>query len=164
MTSDSDTIVRFYSAFQEGDFAAMAECYHPDIHFSDPVFLELHGPKAKAMWHMLCDPNNDLVITFDSVSADESTGSAHWEAVYSFGKGGKKVHNKIDASFTFKDGKIIRHADTFDLWAWSRMALGTLGALTGWTNATKSKIRVTAGSRLDRFITDHPEYAADPDS
>ncbi len=110
------------------------------------------------MWHMLCDPSSDLVITFNSVSADGTTGSAHWEATYSFGKGGRIVHNKIDAEFTFEDGKIIQHVDSFDLWAWSRMALGPIGTFAGWMSSTKSKIRETAVGRLSRFVEDHPEY------
>ena len=28
----------FYSAFQRRDAAAMAACYHPDVHFRDEVF------------------------------------------------------------------------------------------------------------------------------
>lgn len=158
MTTNEDTINRFYTAFQERDYAAMADCYHPSVHFSDPVFPDLRGKRANAMWHMLCDPSSDLVITFNSVSADGTTGSAHWEATYSFGKGGRIVHNNIDAEFTFEDGKIIRHVDSFDLWAWSRMALGPIGTFIGWMSSTKSKIRETAGGRLSRFVEDHPEY------
>lgn len=160
MSTNTATIERFYTAFQQGDYAAMGACYHPSIHFSDPVFPDLNGPKANAMWHMLCDPGTDLVVTFDNVKADDDKGSAHWEAKYSFGKDGRPVHNKIDASFTFEDGKIIRHVDTFDLWAWSRMAIGPLGTLTGWSRSTKSKIREAAGARLDRFVENHPEYGA----
>ncbi|MBE2223667.1 MAG: nuclear transport factor 2 family protein, partial [Anaerolineae bacterium] len=39
-------IETFYTAFQLRDHAAMIACYHPDIHFADPVFTDLHGNRA----------------------------------------------------------------------------------------------------------------------
>ena len=33
----------------------MADCYHPDVHFSDPVFPSLKGDEARGMWRMLCE-------------------------------------------------------------------------------------------------------------
>ena len=43
---------------------------------------------------------------------------------------GNAVLNRIDARFTFRDGKIIRHEDSFDLWKWAGQALGMKGKLT----------------------------------
>ena len=56
-------------------------------------------------------------ISFSGIEADDKTGRAHWEAIYNFSETGRRVHNKIDARFEFRDDKIIRHADTFDLLA-----------------------------------------------
>ena len=158
MGADTETITSFYRAFQERDHAAMAACYHPAVHFSDPVFTDLYGDEAKAMWHMLCERGSDLTLTFSDVSAAGNRGSARWDATYTFGPSGRLVRNSIDASFVFEDTKIIRHVDTFDLWRWTRMALGISGVLTGWTGFTKAKVRATANRGLMRFIDDHPEY------
>lgn len=86
----------------------MAACYHPEVHFSDPVFADLRGEEAGDMWRMLCGRATDLRIEFDEVTVDEDRGSAHWEAWYTFSTG-RKVHNVIDASFEFSDGLILRH-------------------------------------------------------
>jgi ketosteroid isomerase-like protein len=158
MSDNARTIERFYTAFQQRDHAAMAACYHPSIHFSDPAFGDLYGDEARAMWHMLCDRGADLEVTFNRVQAN-GDGSARWEARYSFAPTGRPVHNRIRSSFVFDDGQIIRHADVFDMWRWTRMALGATGVLTGWTWFTKNKVRQTARRSLDRFIDDHPEYA-----
>ena len=158
MNANSTLITTFYTAFQQRDYAGMIACYHPDIHFSDPVFTNLQGKRAGAMWHMLCERGTDLQITFNDVQADDTQGQAHWEATCSFGKNGRLVHNIIDTAFTFQDGKIIRHQDNFDLWKWTRMALGTKGVLAGWSGVVQGKVRETAVGGLDKFIASHPEY------
>ena len=38
------------------------------------------------------------------------------------------------------DGKIIKHTDIFDLWEWSKQALGVSGYLLGWSGFMKNKI------------------------
>lgn len=154
-------IERFYTSFQERDVEGMKACYHPDIVFSDEAFPRLEGLRAGAMWHMLLsggDRAPELLINFTRVEADETRGSCHWEAVYNFSITGREVHNKIDASFEFKDGKIYRHIDRFDFWRWSRMALGVTGWLLGWSSFLKLKVQSQAVRRLDRFVSTHPEY------
>src|SRR5438067_2327595 len=123
MHANAKLIETFYTCFKNRDSQGMVACYHPDIHFSDPVFQDLHGPQAGAMWRMLGQGVSGVEISFSGIEADDKTGRAHWEAIYNFSETGRRVHNKIDARFEFRDDKIIRHADTFDLWAWAGMAL-----------------------------------------
>lgn len=151
MNANERTIHDFYSAFQKRDAAAMAACYHPDVRFSDPVFPDLRGPRAGAMWRMLCERGKDLAIEFRDVSADERRGAAHWDARYTYSGTGRKVVNRIDAAFEFDGGKIIRHTDSFDLYRWARQALGPVGLLLGWTPMVQGKIRRTAAAALDRY-------------
>ena len=158
MTSNTDLITSFYEAFERKDHAGMAACYHPEIHFSDPVFLDLNGDEARAMWHMLCERGTDLTVTFCDVHANDATGGARWEARYTLTQGGREIHNVIDASFEFRDGLIVRHRDDFDLWRWTRMALGPTGTLAGWSPPVQNKVRATAMSGLRRFMAAHPEY------
>jgi ketosteroid isomerase-like protein len=150
-------IQTFYTAFQQRDHAGMIACYHPDIHFSDPVFTDLHGNRAKAMWHMLCERGTDLQITFSDIQANGRFATAHWEATYTFSTG-RPVHNVIDAAFQFQDDLIIDHQDRFDLWRWTRMALGPTGVFLGWTPMVQKKVRETAVAGLDKFMAQHPEY------
>lgn len=158
--SDSSThpneqlLHRFYRAFAEGDAETMASCYADDVRFSDPVFTDLRGERrAGGMWRMLCSRAADLKIEHSAVSADDETGSAHWEAWYTFATTGRKVHNVIDARFRFEDGKIVEHIDTFDFYRWSRMALGLPGVLLGWTPIIRNKVRGTAGGQLDKYLS-----------
>lgn len=145
----------FYSAFQRRDPEAMAACYHPETQFSDPVFPGLRSSsRVTSMWRMLCERGKDLEITFRDVQADERTGRVHWEARYTFSGTGRKVLNRIDASFEFRNGKIVRHTDNFDLWAWLRQALGPVGLVLGWTPFLKNKIRAQAGAALDKYMRD----------
>lgn len=151
MHPNAKIISDFYEAFARRDGDAMATLYHPDVSFTDPVFTELKGAHAGAMWKMLTQRASDLKVEHSGVSADESVGHAHWEAWYTFSATGRKVHNIIDATFRFSDGKIISHADDFDFWRWSRQALGVTGVLLGWSSIVQNKVRAQAMKGLEIF-------------
>jgi len=135
MHPHAKVISDFYSAFGQLDAEAMAACYHADIHFSDPAFPNLKGAHASNMWRMLC----------------ATAGSAHWDAWYDFSKTGRRIENRIDATFTFRDGLIVRHVDSFSMWRWSRMAFGLKGLLLGWTPILPGMVRKRAAEKLADF-------------
>jgi ketosteroid isomerase-like protein len=159
MASEAALIERLYAALARRDAAAMAACYAQHAHFTDPVF-DLHGGQIGAMWAMLCERGKDLRVELSGVRADAATGSSHLEAWYTFSATGRLVHNRIDSAFTFDGGRIVRHVDTFSLWRWSRMALGTKGTLLGWTPLVRSAIRAQAKRGLDAWIEHHPQGGA----
>jgi len=155
MHPNAELIQTFYTTFQIRNADGMTACYHADIVFSDPAFGTLHGSEATSMWHMLCERGKDLKIEFGNIQADNRIGNAHWEAWYSFSKSKRPVHNVIDASFVFQDGKIIQHTDRFKLWRWSSMALGPLGTFLGWTPFVQAGIRKEALRGLNKFIKEN---------
>lgn len=144
-------IERFYAAFAQRDAPGMLACYHPDVTFSDPVFPELDAKGVVTMWTMLCKRGKDLELVASDIAADASTGRAHWVAHYTFSGTGRHVTNRIDASFAFRDGLIVRHVDHFNLWRWAAMALGTKGALLGWLPPVRGAIRAQAAAALAAF-------------
>ena len=158
LNQNEQLIESFYLAFQKRDAASMAVCYDPSVHFSDPVFTNLHGLEVSAMWAMLCEQGTDLEVVFGDINADNETGSSHWEATYTLSSTNRQIHNRIDAAFEFHDGRIVRHIDSFGLWKWSRMALGFTGTVGGWSGPVQLKIRETANRALGKYIESHPEY------
>lgn len=152
----TDLIARFYDAFARRDGDAMAACYHPDVHFRDEVF-SLHGDRAGAMWRMLCDRGHDLSVTASEVEADDHAGAARWVAAYTFSTTGRHVRNSVRAAFTFEDGLIRTHRDTFSFWRWSRQALGAPGLLLGWTPWLRATVAAEATKGLDAYIARHPD-------
>ncbi|RMQ44534.1 hypothetical protein ALQ04_01711 [Pseudomonas cichorii] len=151
MQINNALIIRFYEAFARLDAEGMAACYSDDVLFSDPVFGELRGQQAGDMWRMLTSRAQDFSVVFDNVRADERSGGAHWVATYLFSQTGRTVVNNIQARFVFRDGKICEHHDHFDLWRWSRQALGTKGLLLGWTPLVQNAIRAQAQKGLKAF-------------
>ena len=154
MHTNAALIESFYQAFQRRDHAAMARCYGPDIVFADSVFA-LEGRRVSAMWRMLCERATDLRIEYRDIQANETAGSASWEAWYTFSATGRHVHNRIRASFAFRDGRIVRHTDRFDLHRWAAQALGLKGLLLGWSPPVQRAIRTSAARALDAFIRQH---------
>lgn len=152
MDDNTQLIEKFYTAFQARDSATMIECYHPEVHFSDPVFTDLRGERAGAMWEMLCEGGKDLKIEFRDVSADERSGRAHWEAWYTFSTG-RSVHNPIDATFEFQDGRIMRHIDSFDLHSWASQAMGLTGRILGGFGFFQNKVRESALKQLEKHFS-----------
>ena len=152
MHPNAELIRKFYTAFSQRDACGMAACYASSVKFSDEVFTDLEGARANAMWQMLCERGKDLKIEFRDVEADDAIGRAHWEAWYTFSATRRPVHNKIDARFEFKNGKIVRHRDTFSFWAWARQALGPTGLLLGWSPFLKNRVRAQANKNLAAFV------------
>jgi ketosteroid isomerase-like protein len=149
---NEELIRRFYNAFQSGDYRLMQDCYHPQATFKDPVFMDLSAAEAKSMWKMLVSSARDLKIDYHDVKANDTHGSVQWDAWYSFSKTGRSVHNVIDATMQFREGMIWKHEDTFDLWRWSRQALGVSGVLLGWSPFVKNSIRSGARRSLNKFM------------
>lgn len=152
MHPNAELITRFYTTFQQKDWAAMTACYHPNVVFNDSVFTDLRGKRAGQMWQMLCERGKDLRLEFKDVSADDTTGKAHWDAYYSFSRTGRNVHNSIDASFRFQDGLIIEHRDHFNFWRWSSQALGLPGMLLGWTPFLQKQVQAQSMKTLDDYF------------
>ena len=149
-------IERFYGALGRRDAGAMIECYAADVTFSDPVFRDLDAAGAAAMWRMLCARGKDLAVFASLVEADEASGRAHVVATYTYSATGRHVENRIDAQFTFRDGRIVRHVDRFDLWRWLRQALGAKGALLGWLPPVQGAVRAQAAKALAEWRARNP--------
>lgn len=148
---DADVITRFYNAFAQRDAQTMAACYADDVVFHDPAFGELRGERARNMWRMLCRAGKDLEVRASDIEADATTGRAHWEADYTFGTTGRKVHNVVDARFELRDGLITRHTDSFDFGRWAAQAFGPVGAVLGKTPVLPFVMRRLANRQLDGF-------------
>ena len=158
MTADSAAanaalIERFYAAFARRDAAGMLACYHREVTFSDPVFTALDAGGVATMWHMLCARSKDLELAVSDIAADANSGRAHWVATYTFSATGRKVINRIDAAFEFRDGLILRHVDRFSLWRWAAMALGAKGALLGWCPPVRAAVRAHAAKALSAYAS-----------
>ena len=146
--TEKEIITEFYTAFQQLDTEKMVALYHDDVIFEDPGFGVLKGDDAKNMWKMICKNAVDFSLTFTNTE-----NTAHWEAKYTFSKTGRKVLNKIDASFEFKDGKISKHTDVFDLHKWASQAIGFKGYLLGGTSFFKKKLQQQTAVLLKKYTS-----------
>jgi len=138
-------MTRFYEAFAAGDADAMADLYHPEISFEDPVFGKLDGARVMAMWRMLIERSKGtLQIRFENARIEGDVGRLRWIATYPFSKTGRLVVNRIEAEMRFRDGRIVAHRDRFSFWRWSRQALGLPGWVLGWTPLLRKKVSAEA--------------------
>jgi ketosteroid isomerase-like protein len=148
---NTDLIERFYRAFQNLDAEAMAACYAPDIRFQDPAFGPLHGREAGDMWRMLLGRAGDFSLSFDGIESLGQSASAHAVARYTYSATGRFVVNDIRTRFAIRDGLIAEQTDSFDLWRWSRQALGVKGWLFGWSSSAQDSIRTRARRALKDY-------------
>lgn len=153
MNENQQLVTRFYAAFQRRDYKAMQECYHDEAVFYDPVFEDLNAAEVKDMWEMLCKGAKDFSLEYSEIKADEEYGTCKWVAQYTFSQSGRKVVNQIKAHFKFYEGKIVEHTDDFDLWKWSRQALGLPGWVLGWSAFLQNKIRKKAQDSLAKYMS-----------
>ena len=153
--NNAQIIEAFYTAFKNLDADKMASFYHQDVEFTDPAFGHLKGDRASQMWKMLLSRQQGkaFIITYNNIKTEGERGSADWEAIYHFGPKQRKVHNKINAAFEFKEGKIIKHTDHFDLHKWAKQAIGFKGYLIGGTSFFKRKLNQQTVGLLNQYIS-----------
>lgn len=144
-------VERFYAAFDRRDHRAMAASYAPTARFSDPVFQDLTGSRIGTMWRMLCERATDLRVECGPVRTEGDMARVEWQAWYTYGATGRRVHNRITATLTLEQGLIRRHDDVFDLHRWARQALGIKGLVLGWTPPVQRAIRRQASRSLEAF-------------
>lgn len=151
--SNSELVSRFYTAFQELDYATMQSCYDDEAIFMDPAFGALHGEEVKSMWEMLARNAKGFSLTFSDIKAeDEEYVTCKWVATYTFSATGRKVVNRIQAYVRVQNGKITEHTDHFNFWKWARQATGLSGWLLGWSSFFQSQVRSKARENLKKFM------------
>lgn len=146
-----ELLEHFYHSFKYKDAEGMISCYHDDITFTDPAFGTLKGIEAKNMWRMLLGQNSALQIDYSNISADATSGKAYWIAEYTFSKTKRHVVNHVTSAFEFKDGKIIRQIDSFDLNIWAKQALGFKGSILNLFGMLPNAIQRKAKESLRAF-------------
>jgi uncharacterized protein len=143
---------RFYDAFMVRDHYTMGLLYAEHATFSDPVFPLLNAKGARLMWQMLlARAGDDFGIEVKIREDSPKRAIVDWVAYYKFSATGRPVENRIHTEMGLSAGKIVRHQDTFNLWRWSSQALGTKGALLGWTPMVRDRIRAQAAASLRDF-------------
>lgn len=152
MNNNEELIQTFYDAFARLDYSTMQNSYAADPIFNDPVFGILQGHEPAAMWEMLCKNAKDFSLHADKIEVDGEYGTCNWTATYTFSKTGRRVVNKVKAHMRIENGKITEHTDEFDIYKWSRQALGLPGILLGWSGYLKNKIRYDAKKKLQAFM------------
>ncbi|MBK6352489.1 MAG: nuclear transport factor 2 family protein [Saprospiraceae bacterium] len=152
MESNAAIIHSFYTALKSKEFESLKLLYSEQLIFSDEVFNDLHYEQTIAMWTMLLSRSTDIKIEFGEVKATEQSGTAVWQAQYTFSPTGRKVVNIIHANFKFGEGKIIHHVDHFNFYAWARQAFGWKGVLLGWMPFFRKKVQRSARKSLENFM------------
>lgn len=151
--TNTETIHKFYSAFQKLDYATMQSCYSDDAVFSDPAFGLLDANETRAMWEMLCKRAKDFSLVYGNIKLlDDEYTTADWTASYIFSKTNRRIVNKVTGHMRFRDGMIIEHSDAFRIYKWSRQAFGLTGLLLGWTGFFHKRVQAQAKASLHKFM------------
>jgi hypothetical protein len=155
MGGENEAVIQqLYASLSKKDGDGMASCYAEKCQFQDPVFGRLHNEEVSAMWQMLTKrAKGNVDVSIHKISTSGNKGTASITASYEFSKTGRMINNHIHASFVFENGKITQQKDEFDLWKWSRMALGMPGVLLGWSPLIQNKIRFNASDSLRKFMS-----------
>lgn len=129
MLAHEELLTRLFQYLNNHDVEGMAACYHEDARFRDIAFTLEGRRQIHAMWDMICSVNDegvesDIVVTVEELNANDSSGHAVIVDDYTFRDTKRKVLNRIESRFQFRDGLIYRHDDACDAVCWARQAFG----------------------------------------
>jgi ketosteroid isomerase-like protein len=148
---------QFYTALAARDWQAVGRLYADDARFDDPAFVGLDAAQVRAMWRMLLTrAGDDFRVSYEVLADTPEAAQVRWTAHYTFSQTGRPVVNVITAQMSLRDGRIVRHLDTFDFFRWSRQALGLPGWLLGWTGFLRGKVQAQVRRTLAAFMQKHP--------
>jgi SnoaL-like domain len=136
--SNAELIGVLYTALRNADANSAASCYTVDASFRDIAFQLKGRDSIRQMWRLVC--SRHVKVSFDSISADDRSGSGHWTASYTFTETNRKIDNDISSNFIFRDGLILNHVDRCSAMAWASQAYpfpksvlaGLFGPLRRW--------------------------------
>jgi hypothetical protein len=161
MHPNHERLNRLYTALNDHDHEAVAECYAPAARFRDIAFDWDRRDDIHDMWRMIC--HGDVHATFEIHKADATDGFAYVVFTYMFGATenppGRLVRNPTISTFGLDDdGLILSQKDECDPKAWARMALGNgpRGFLAGRIRLLRSH---AAKKKLDAFLNPKPHPA-----
>jgi hypothetical protein len=154
----SSQIETYFDAFSKGDYRTMRSLCDPKITFNDPVYTSLQGKSVFALHHFMAERRICPTITIRSISEKGNRVKVKWTNEYEYAT--YKTHISIDVRsiFHFEHTSIISQTDQYNLWKWSKMALGFTGTYLGWTPMFRSTLRRSSQQSLATFIQKHPQY------
>ena len=122
MTPAEETVKTVYEAIQRGDAAAATACYCDDAYYEDLAFKLKGNGDIDAHVALVC--SRKVKVAYTNIHTDGLEVKGHWVFDYVFAKTGRPVHNEMNSTFKFRDGKIVDHRDEGNRWEWSKQALG----------------------------------------
>jgi hypothetical protein len=144
----------FLGAQKDRDPIRLQNAVREDVVLQDPLFGELKGAQAFAMWQMLWR-FREYSVTVDEQAASPTEGKAEWRQTYNLPATRRMILNKVTSSFTFYDRRISAITDKWSLYGYARMGQGALGLLLGWLPPFQETMRQAALERLTLFIGEH---------
>jgi len=138
-------LVKYLQAIKEQDLKTISSCFHEEAEFYEPAYGKLTGPKIAAWWTFFFAQAKEFHSEFDSLKVNGDKATVHSEHWYYWNATGAGVHNLVESEFDFKDGKIFRQIDNYNLNAWAFQALES--KFMGWTN----KSREAEQERFEEF-------------
>ncbi|MCF6348597.1 MAG: nuclear transport factor 2 family protein [Flavobacteriaceae bacterium] len=153
-----EVLQNYYNAFQNLELDKMSNYYHADIEFYDHAFGTLNKNELEAMWSMLFNKAfKDLTLEISDIKIVDKKGFAHVECCYIYSLTNRKVHNIIDTTIDFKEGKIIKQVDIFSLKRWAAQSLGWKQSFFAGTTFFKKRLQKQTRTALDKYLKN--EYA-----
>ena len=141
-------LARFFGALAARDTARLANCYHPLVTYSSPVFPDLRGVLPVAMWRLALERATDLRVDWDVAFADPRKAQVKWTGRWLDGTSERRL--AVASTLSIWDGRIVRHVDEFRFPAFAAQAVGLPGRLLGWHGPWRRRLQRRLRARLEQ--------------
>ncbi len=147
-----EVIQRYFDAMAQGQWQAMARCYHDQASFADPLFPDLRGEQIVYHLHRLYEPNSQharkqIELTTHALFSEDRKAQVQWELRCIEAQRPVKLIGL--STFAIWDQFIVRHVDEFPFHHWARQTQGLAGALLGRLPFYQRRLQRSARSQLD---------------
>jgi uncharacterized protein len=145
-----------FAALRSRNAAAAGAFYDKDAVFSSPVIGDVRGADVRTLWQAIFAATRDNTLSFTIVDLGLTSARVEGLATYSLVASGRPVISEFSSVLHIRDLRVLFHDETFDAWAWARMAFGPTGLMLGWSKAWHRHIAhdvrasIDAGAHVDR--------------
>jgi hypothetical protein len=151
MITEEKCISKLFTAIETGDTYSIMECYHDFSTIYDPIVGTIYGEVAPYYPSLLATSFLSARIEVTKLVTEKLSGFAEVKIQLTRRESNKVITCRGRLEFEFKDGKICRQVNEYNVWHLMREIDGKPGSLFGMLPSYRRKYKVKILKALNDY-------------